>query len=76
MGNDKVILKTTRESVFASLKQFDHLSKDSHFIEITEWTNGEGFDLTIESFNSVHVPISYGQFNAMKKLVKELEKSE
>ena len=37
----------TRTSKFTELKNYDHLSKDDDFIEITEWYNGEGFDVVI-----------------------------
>ena len=36
-----------RNSVFTELKPFCYMSGDNDFIEVTEWTNGEGFDITI-----------------------------
>lgn len=31
-----------RKAVNDSLKKYDHLAKDSDFIEVTEWANGDG----------------------------------
>ena len=45
--------KNMRKSVNDSLCKYDCLvNKDENsFIEITEWVNGEGFDITIETKN-------------------------
>lgn len=37
-----------RKSVYAPLKVFHPGSKEYSFIEVTEWTNGEGWDITID----------------------------
>lgn len=36
-----------RKAVSDELKKYDHLAKDSDFIEVTEWTNGEGWDICL-----------------------------
>lgn len=36
-----------RKSVNDKLRKYDHLAKDDDFIEVTEWANGEGWDVTI-----------------------------
>jgi len=63
-----------REAIFAELKQFCHLAKEHDFIEITEWNNGEGWDVTINTTSEQNISITYGQFDAIKKLIKQLEK--
>ena len=63
-----------REAIFAELKQFCHLAKAHDFIEITEWNNGEGWDVTINTTSEQNISITYGQFDAIKKLIKQLEK--
>lgn len=68
--------KYNRKAVFTELKEFCHISKDGSFIEVTEWYNGEGFDVTLESSSSHHIYFTWGQFKALKKLVKVLEKLE
>ena len=56
----------TRTAKFTELKNYDHLSKDDDFIEITEWYNGEGFDVVI---NDKQFQLTYGQFEALQALV-------
>jgi hypothetical protein len=63
-----------REAIFAELKQFCHLAKEHDFIEITEWNNGEGWDITINTTSEQNISITYGQFDAIKKLIKQLQK--
>ena len=59
-----------RKAVTDSLKKYDHLAKDSDFIEVTEWANGEGWDI---SLNDKLISLTYGQLEAIKYLVKALE---
>nr|DAH12006.1 MAG TPA: hypothetical protein [Caudoviricetes sp.] len=59
-----------RKAVNDSLKKYDHLAKDSDFIEVTEWANGEGWDI---SLNDKLISLTYGQLEAIKYLVKALE---
>lgn len=58
-----------RKSVMTELKKFCVISKEHDFMEITEWANGEGFDVNTsdKSFN-----LTFGEFKALKKLVKAL----
>lgn len=37
----------SRKSINDDLQKYDHLKNESSFIEITEWTNGEGWDIAI-----------------------------
>lgn len=52
------------------LKKYDHLAKDSDFIEVTEWANGEGWDICL---NDKLISLTYGQLEAIKYLVKTLD---
>jgi len=63
-----------RKAAFAELKQFCTMAKEHDYIEVTEWANGEGFDVNIESTTQANFQITYGQFAALKKLVKKLDK--
>lgn len=60
-----------RDAAFAQLKQFDFLAKEDDFIEVTLWHNGEGFDACTAD---QHFELTWGQFKALKKLIKELDK--
>lgn len=60
----------TRKSVNDELKTYDILAKESDFIEVTEWTNGEGWDISI---NDRLISLTYGQLEAIKYLIKVLD---
>jgi hypothetical protein len=60
----------TRKSVETELSEFDVLAKDSDFIEVTEWTNGEGWDIVI---NSTCISLTCGQLDAINYLTKSLD---
>lgn len=59
-----------RKAVTDSLKKYDHLAKDLDFIEVAEWANGEGWDI---SLNNRLISLTYGQLEAIKYLVKALD---
>lgn len=59
-----------RKSVNARLKKFDCLAKDHSFIEVTEWTNGEGWDINIDDR---HIALTMGELEAIIFLTKALD---
>lgn len=61
-----------RKSINDNLKKYDYLAKDDDFIEVTEWTNGEGYDITI---NDKIISLTSGQLDAINYLTKSLEYS-
>jgi len=63
----------TRKTVLSDLKKHCTFAKEHDFVEITEWINGEGFDVTIDSTNKETFSLTNGQFNLLKKLVKKLD---
>lgn len=60
-----------RKSVTDSLKKYDYLAKDSDFIEVTEWHNGEGWDISIN--DNKLISLTWGQLEAISYLVKSLD---
>lgn len=69
-----------RKSAFAKLKDYCTFSmqekREGDFIEITEWKNGEGFDVNIASgFERENFKLTHGQFRAMKKMIKNMTKN-
>ena len=54
-----------RTSKFTELKNYDHLAKDSDFMEVTEWHNGEGFDVIT---GDKHFQLTWGEFEALQAL--------
>ena len=65
---------STRPSIHSSLTDYCYLSKEHGYIEITEWTNGDGFDIDLSSHEEQYMRMTWGQFKLLKKLVKKLEK--
>ena len=61
------------DAAFASLREFDHLAKPDDFIEVSLWHNGEGFDAHLSSHAEQSIRLSWGEFKALKKLIKELD---
>lgn len=59
-----------RKAVSDKLKKYDHLAKDLDFIGVTEWANGEGWDIYL---NDKLIPLTYGQLEAINYLVKTLD---
>lgn len=58
------------KTIECKLNAFDLLAKDSDYITITEWANGEGFDVDI---NDKRFSLSYGQLKAINILSDALE---
>ena len=59
-----------RKSISDKLKKYDYLAKDNDFIEVIEWTNGEGYDIII---NDKIISLTRGQLDAINYLVRSLE---
>lgn len=76
--NNKIKLET-RKAGWAQLKDFCSFSyqEETDFIEVTEWINNEGFDVEVETKHSMknfRFQLTYGQFDALKKIIKEIDK--
>jgi hypothetical protein len=76
MKKDKVeITESIRRTFYCDLKPFDPgFAKEDEFIEVTEWTNGEGFDILIETTKREKFSLTWGEYDALKHLVKKLNK--
>ena len=59
-----------RKSISDDLKKYDFLAKDDDFITVTESTNGEGFDITI---NDRIYSFTVGELEAIWYLVKSID---
>lgn len=59
-----------RKSVHDDLNVYDYLAKKDDFIEVTEWTNKEGWDIAI---NDKIISLTEGQLNAINYLTKYLD---
>jgi hypothetical protein len=70
-----------RKAAMARLKDFCTFSmgadrKDKgDFLEVTEWTNGEGYDIRVSDVSGEkQFHITCGQYEAMKKCIKKINK--
>lgn len=61
------------KAVSADLNRFDPLAKPDDFIEVSEWYNGEGFNIII---NNRMFCLTYGEFDAIHYLIDSLKYSE
>ena len=61
--------KTNRKSIM--IERDDIYSKEGDYVEVTEWSNGEGFDVSTQDqmYN-----ISYIELKLIKKAVKNMQK--
>ena len=59
-----------RKSINDNLHKYDHLAKENSFIEITEWGNGEGWDITIDDRM---MSLTWGQLDAIQYLTLALQ---
>ena len=78
---DKKIEVKQRKSAFVDLADWCIMSmrpdlKDAgHFLEVTEWTNGEGYDVHISDADGERTfQLTWGQFEAMRKCIKAINK--
>ena len=55
-----------RKARFTELKPYDILAKEHDFMEVCEWNNGEGFDVTK---NEQQFSLTWGQWECLQALV-------
>jgi len=65
-----IVKKYKRKCAEANLGQFCYLQKEHAFIEVSEWENGDGFDITI---NEKIMSLTRGEVKAIRHLIKELK---
>ena len=64
-------MKTSkRKAINDYLRKYDYLSKEDDFIEVTEWFNGEGISVTI---NTTTFELTFGQLDAINYLSQALK---
>ena len=68
---DENIEEHNRRSVSTSMKDAWH--KEYDYIEVTEWSNGEGYDIDISGEKSIS--LHFTEYDVIKKLIKHIEKT-
>ena len=79
---EKKVHVSKRNAAMVDLKDFCIFSmrperKDKgDFLEVTEWTSGEGYDIHISDVSGeTKFSLTWGQVEALKKCIKALQKS-
>lgn len=63
-----------RRAVFSRLKPYCHHSGDDDYMEVTEWGNGEGFDINIDRKRGIEkFSLSYGEWELLQVLMNYKE---
>ena len=64
---------TFKKSIYYQLDKFDYLEDKDSYIDITDWTNGEGYDINICSKNQYkHIELTEGEIDAITYLTTTL----
>jgi hypothetical protein len=69
-GHAMSIEVSKRRAVFSKLKPYCHHSGDNDYMEVTEWSNGEGFDIHIDrKRRSEKFSLTYGEWELLQVLI-------
>lgn len=63
-----------KDSIIENLKDHCGFSKDSDFLEVTDWSNCEGIDVSISSRTDQMFSLTWGEWSCLKKVIKKLNK--
>lgn len=59
-----------RRAVFAELKGYCHHSGSNEYMEVTEWSNGEGYDICIDrKTGGEKFSLTYGEVELLNVLL-------
>lgn len=61
----------SQKNIIDNLKRYDPLAKEDAYISVSEWVNGEGYDIDLDGKQFIHLTI--GEFEAINYLSKTLE---
>jgi hypothetical protein len=65
-----MIEETKRRSVFSELKGYCIHAGDSDFIEVTQWSNGAGYDIRIDKMIvQERFSLTFGEFELLTVLM-------
>ena len=63
----------TRTSIYGRLRGMCPFAEDHDFIEVTRWTNLEGYDIVISGkLGNRTIPLTIGEFELMARLITKL----
>ena len=58
-----------RTAKFTELKPYDMFAKPDDYMEVCEWSNGEGVDVNINSNGDQRFSLTWGQWEALNALI-------
>jgi hypothetical protein len=59
-----------RRAVLSELKGYCHHAGENDYMEVTQWSNGEGFDIVIERKGSTEkFSLTYGEWELLQVLI-------
>lgn len=60
-----------RTSVKDDLRKYDHLANKDSIIQVTQWANGDGWDISID--DEPVISLTWGQLDAINYLVDTIQ---
>lgn len=60
-----------RMSVKDDLRKYDHLANKDSIIQVTQWANGEGWDISID--DEPVISLTWGQLDAINYLTDTIQ---
>jgi len=64
------IQTSKRKALFSELKKYCHHSGDNDYMEVTEWSNGEGWDINIDrKYGGEKFSITHGEWELLQVLI-------
>jgi len=59
-----------KRAVFSQLKPYSFHSGDDDYMEVTEWSNGEGYDIVIDRKNNTErFSLTHGEWELLQVLM-------
>jgi len=59
-----------RRAVLSELKGYCHMSSDDGYMEVTQWSNGEGYDICIDrKTGGEKFSLTFGEFDLLTVLM-------
>jgi len=80
MEEEAKIRKSERPTAYCNLSEFCPYANENDTIEVTDWTNGDGYDIQIirpdDKEGDLKIELTYGELDAIKALVAMLDGEE
>lgn len=61
----------TQRNITDSLRRYDYLAEDNDYISVSEWSNGDGYDIDINGRQQFR--LTAGEIEAINYLIKSID---